>query len=99
NDEKGFYHCFGCGVHGSLFDFVMQTEGMSFPEVVEQLAADAGMEVPKLTSEEREREQRRAGLTDVCELAAQFYEKTLRMPEGRSGLEYFRRRGLDDATI
>ena len=42
NEEKGFYHCFGCQAHGSVFDFVMQQEGLSFPEAVEKLAAEAG---------------------------------------------------------
>ena len=53
NEDKGFYHCFGCGEHGSVFDFVMKTENLSFPEAVERLALDAGMEVPKSTPEEQ----------------------------------------------
>ncbi|MBT4041254.1 MAG: DNA primase, partial [Rhodospirillales bacterium] len=53
NDEKGFYHCFGCGEHGGVFDFVMKTDGLSFPETVERLATDAGMQVPQDTPEER----------------------------------------------
>ena len=47
NEDKGFYHCFGCGEHGSVFDFVMATEGLNFPEAVEKLAGEAGMEVPR----------------------------------------------------
>ena len=46
NEEKGFYHCFGCGAHGSAIDFVMNMDGLSFPEAVEQLAQDVGLEVP-----------------------------------------------------
>jgi DNA primase len=99
NEAKGFYHCFGCGAHGSLFDFVMETEGLGFREAVERLAGEAGLEMPVETPEERAREQRQKTLVDVCEAAAQFFEKSLRMPEGKAALEYLRRRGLDDAAI
>ncbi|MDH5747745.1 MAG: DNA primase, partial [Rhodospirillales bacterium] len=99
NEEKGFYHCFGCGAHGSAFDFVMQTEGLSFPEAVERLAGDAGMEVPVDTPQERERALRNQSLYDVMEQAAAVYEKTLRMPEGRPALNYLKGRGLGDETL
>ncbi len=99
NEEKGFYHCFGCGAHGSVFDFVMQTEGLSFPEAVERLAGEAGMEVPNESPEERAREKERQTLYDVCEAATAFFEKSLRMPEGKAALDYLRGRGLDEATI
>ncbi|MBT6407687.1 MAG: DNA primase, partial [Rhodospirillaceae bacterium] len=99
NDDKGFYHCFGCGAHGSAIDFLMNSEGLSFPESVERLAGDAGMEVPVDSPEERQRAKQRQTLYDVMEAAAAAYEKFLRMPEGRVGLEYLRDRGLSDATI
>ena len=99
NEDKGFYHCFGCEAHGSAFDFVMNTEGLSFPEAVEKLAQEAGMEVPRDTPEDRERQQQRQTLFDVTEKAAQFFERTLRMPEGSRALDYLRGRGFDDATI
>src|SRR5450755_3269343 len=47
NDKKGFFHCFGCGVHGDAVGFVMKTEGLSFPESVEKLARDAGRARPR----------------------------------------------------
>ncbi len=99
NDEKGFYHCFGCGEHGSVFDFVMKTDGLSFPETVERLATDAGMQVPQDTPEERHRAERRQSLQDVCESACVWYERNLRMPEGKRALEYLRERGLSDDII
>jgi len=99
NDEKGFYHCFGCGAHGSAFDFVMETEGLSFPETVERLATDVGLQVPKSSPEDRARSERAKSLADVCEAAAAFFERTLRSPEGKVGLDYFRRRGLLDETM
>jgi len=99
NEEKGFYHCFGCQSHGSVFDFLMETEGLSFPEAVERLAGEAGMEVPTDTPQERERQKQRQTLLDVTEMAAAMFEKTLRMPEGKPALEYLYDRGLDDETI
>jgi len=99
NEDKGFYHCFGCGAHGSAFDFVMETEGLSFPEAVERLALAAGMEVPQDTPEERQRSERRRTVQEVVEAAAAWFERNLRLPEGREAMDYLRRRGLDDATI
>ncbi len=99
NEEKGFYHCFGCQAHGSVFDFVMETEGLSFPEAVEKLAGEAGMEVPRDTPEERAQQRRRQTLFDVTEKAAVFFERRLRMPEGKKALDYLQGRGLDDAVI
>lgn len=99
NEEKGFYHCFGCQAHGSVFDFIMETEGLSFPEAVEKLAQEAGIEVPRDTPEEQERQRQRQTLYDVAEKAAAYFERQLRMPEGRRALDYLKSRGLDDAAI
>src|SRR5690606_40272161 len=55
SDDKGFYHCFGCGAHGSAIDFVMNSEGLSFPEAVERLAGQAGLAVPQDHPEDRQR--------------------------------------------
>jgi DNA primase len=99
NEEKGFYHCFGCGAHGSAIDFVMNMDGLSFPEAVERLAQDAGLEVPVDTPQERERAKQRQTLYDVVEAACAYFEQQLRMPEGRAALDYLRGRDLDDATI
>ena len=99
NEEKGFYHCFGCGAHGSAIDFVMSMDGLSFPEAVERLAQDAGMEVPVDSPQERERAKVRQSLYDVMEAACAFFEQKLRMPKGRAALDYLRGRALDEATI
>ncbi len=99
-DEKNFYHCFACGAHGDIISFVMGTEGSSFPETVERLAGEAGLEVPRRDPEARRREERRATLRDAMEAACAFYEQVLRSPEGRAGLDYLRGgRGLSDETI
>lgn len=98
-EDKGFYHCFGCGAHGDVIGFTMQTENLSFPEAVEQLARRAGLEVPQETREERERASREATLQGAVDAACAFFEKTLQGPEGRAARAYLEGRGLDDATI
>jgi DNA primase len=99
NDKKGFFHCFGCGVHGDAVGFVMKTEGLSFPESVEKLAREVGLPVLRATPAERERADRVATLQQVAEEAARWFQKQLRLPVGRQGLDYLRGRGLEEATI
>ena len=62
NEEKGFYHCFGCGAHGDVVGFVMRADGLAFPEAVERLAEQAGLPVPQSSPEERGRAERQATL-------------------------------------
>ena len=99
SEEKGFFHCFGCGAHGDVVGFVMRSDNLSFPEAVERLARDVGMQVPASTPEERQREERRATLHGALEAAAVWFEAQLRAGVGRPGLEYFKRRGLQDETM
>jgi len=99
NDDKGFYHCFGCGAHGDAISFVMETENLTFPESVERLAGNAGMEVPRSTPEEVQREKRRGGLLEAVEAATKWYQQRLQGPEGKVALSYFTNRGLDGETI
>ena len=99
NDKKGFYHCFGCGEHGDAVGFVMKTEGLSFPESVEKLAREVNLPVPRSTPAERERVERASTLQEVVELATRWFQKQLRLPVGRQGLDYLRGRGLSEETI
>ena len=99
NDKKGFYHCFGCGEHGDAVGFVMKTEGMSFPESVEKLAREVGLPVPRATPQERERAEQASTLQQVVEQAARWFQKQLRLPVGRAGLDDLRGRGLSDEAI
>tara|TARA_B110000438_G_scaffold295958_1_gene339867 strand:- start:343 stop:2151 length:1809 start_codon:yes stop_codon:yes gene_type:complete len=99
NDQKGFYHCFSSGEHGDVFTFLMKTQNLSFPEAVERLAEEAGLEVPQSSPEEARRAQRRTTLQDAVEFATRFYEQKLRSPEGRVAYSYLRDRGLRDDTI
>ena len=98
-EEKGFYHCFGCGAHGDVISFTMQTGNLSFPEAVEALAREAGLEVPQATPEERERAQRQTTLRGALEAAARWFEEQLHGSGGREALGYLEKRGLDPDTI
>jgi DNA primase len=99
SDEKGFFHCFGCGAHGDVIGFVMRSDGLSFPESVERLAREAGLPIPVSSPEERDRAQRQATLVSALETAAAWYEQQLKAPTGREALDYLKRRGLSEATI
>ncbi|HLI11713.1 MAG TPA: DNA primase [Alphaproteobacteria bacterium] len=99
NEEKGFFHCFGCGAHGDVIGFVMRSESLSFPEAVERLAAEAGLAVPQSSPQERARAEKAKTLATALESACAFYETQLQGGAGREALDYLRRRGLDDVTI
>ena len=96
--EDGF-HCFGCGAHGDAITFVMQTEGASFPEAVERLAGEAGLEVPRPSPRVQAIERERLDLSAVLDLAQARFSRLLHEPDGTSALAYLRQRGLTDATI
>src|ERR1700748_866978 len=97
-NERHAYKCFGCGVGGDAFKWLVETEGLSFPEAVEKLAAEAGVELPKWSSDDEAREQKRKSLYEIVELAAQFYEAQLRESGGQGARNYLKRRGLDGAA-
>src|ERR1700683_4480442 len=98
NDEKGFYHDFSSNKHGSIFDFVMETEGVTFPEAVERLAEMAGGPMPGYSPEAEARDERRKTLHDIVELAAKFFEATLESRNGARGRGYLADRGLTSPT-
>ena len=97
NDHKQAWFDFSSGKNGSIFDFVMQTEGLSFPEAVEQLANLAGMQLPKVSREDEARAAHRKTLHEVMELAATFFEATLAARAGAKARGYLADRGLDPA--
>jgi DNA primase len=90
---KQFYHCFGCGAHGTAIGFLMEHRGQSFPEAVETLARDAGLEVPRV-ERPGEREERKVSqdLNETLLAAAKFYRAQLR--ESPAAIAYLKRRGL-----
>ena len=97
-NERRAYKCFGCGVGGDAFKWLMETEGLSFPESVEKLAAEVGVELPKWSPEDEAREQKKKSLYDIVELAAQFLETQLFEAGGRAARDYLKARGLDGAA-
>jgi DNA primase len=98
-EDKGFFHCFGCGAHGDAIGFVMRADNLDFIAAVERLAGDAGIAVPQQTPQDRERAQRQKTLLEALAAAADFYEKQLWGPSGGRAREYLTRRGLDEETI
>jgi DNA primase len=92
------YKCFGCGAGGDAFKWLMETEGLSFPESVQKLAGEAGVELPQWSPDDEAREQKRKSLYDIVELAAGYYENQLRENGGREARDYLKRRGLDGAA-
>jgi DNA primase len=98
NDQKGFYHDFSSGKHGNIFDFVMETEGVSFPEAVERLAGMAGMALPVASPDAARHEQRRKTLYDVMDLAAKFFANTLASRFGAKARGYLADRAISPAT-
>jgi DNA primase len=97
-DRKGRYHCFGCGVSGDHFRFLVELEGLSFPEAVEQIAGLAGVPLPDRDPEADRRDQERASLHDVMKLATGYFLEKLQLPEGAKARGYLRGRGLTAQT-
>src|SRR5437667_3456676 len=98
-EDKGFFHCFGCGAHGDAIGYLMRAENLDFIEAIERLAAEAGLAVPQQTPQERERAQRQKTVLEALAAAADFYEARLWSPAGARAHEYLTARGLDEATI
>lgn len=92
NEEKGFYHCFGCGAHGDQVEFVKQSEGVSFPEAIERLADLAGMPMPVERPEERQRQKQAATLHEVMEIAAGWFVSQLATQAGSHARTYVEKR-------
>ena len=98
NDDKGFYHCFGCGVHGDAIRFLTEQQGLPFMDAVKELAAAAGMDVPAPDPRAQERNDRAAGLHEIMAAAAKWFESELASLRGSEARAYLRQRGISDAT-
>jgi len=101
NGPKQMYHCFGCGVSGNVYTFVMQYENYSFPEAVKHLAERAGVQLPEveMTSEMKQKAGKRARLLEVNKEAAKFFYYQLRSPHGEIGQRYLQKRELSEETM
>ncbi len=91
SQNKQFYHCFGCGAHGNAIDFMMQYDHLSFPEAIESLAKQVGLEVPR-TARAPEKTSSHLPLYDLLDDVATCYQKNLR--EDQIAIEYLKQRGL-----
>lgn len=99
NDEKGFYHCFACGAHGTAIDFLKNYEGLSFVEAVERLAGYLGMQVPKANQTEVKKAAQKKDLYDVMDHICRYFQHQLHELSGQEALQILRKRGLSDETI
>ena len=94
DDRKGRYHCFGCKASGDIFTFLVEKEGLNFPEAVERLAGEAGLAMPQVSEADVEREELRASLYDIMEIAAKFFEAELQSARGAKARGYLADRQL-----
>ncbi|GAA4740568.1 DNA primase [Sphingomonas daechungensis] len=99
NDEKGFYHCFGCGAHGDAIRFLTDARGLPFMDAVKELAGKAGLEVPAPDPQARERAERTASLTDVMAACQKWFAEQLAGVDGADAREYLKNRGIGPATV
>ncbi len=99
NDDKQFYHCFGCGAHGDVIGFTMAEGNLSFIEAIEQLAAQAGMQVPESRPEDIERAKVQKDLHAAMEEACRWMETQLYEAENADVLEYMVKRGFSEETL
>lgn len=101
NPARQMYKCFGCGVGGNVITFVMEYENYSFPEAMQYLADRAGITLPEkeMTAEQKRQESLRAVLLEINTKAARYFYARLKSPQGKTGYDYLRERGLSDETI
>ena len=96
SETKQFYHCFGCGTHGNAIDFLMQHDHFSFPEAVESLARQAGMDIPYANDGQHKKEEDiTAPLYALMTQATNFYQTQLR--QSQKAIQYLKQRGLSGA--
>jgi len=99
NDEKGFYHCFGCGAHGDAIRWMTDHQGLAFMDAVKELAAEAGMDVPAPDPRAAKAAEKRDTLHDVMAAAQGWFVESLASPEGAAARAYLATRGFDAHTI
>ena len=99
--DRQMYHCFGCGVSGNVYTFVMEYENYTFREAVEMLADRAGVALPKMeySKEAKAEAERKNTLLEINKLAANYFYYQLRQPQGQQGYEYLKKRKLSEETM
>lgn len=99
NDEKGFYHCFGCQAHGDVIRWMTDQRGLAFMDAVKELAAEAGLELPAPDPMAARKAEQRAGLHDVMAAAQEWFRAQLDTPQGAAAREYLKSRRFDGHTL
>ncbi len=99
NDEKGFYHCFGCSAHGDAIRWMTEQRGLSFMDAIKELAAEAGMEVPAPDPKAAQRAEKANNLYDVMAAAQEWFVTQLLGVEGAAARGYLKQRGFTEQTI
>ena len=100
NDSKGVYNCFGCGAGGNIFDFIQKTQNLSFPESIEMLAKDVGLQVPEYGPEDSKEDiDQLKRLYEMMKVAGRFFHDTLFTPPGLQARSYADKRGLSLPVI
>ncbi|CAH1593903.1 DNA primase [Vibrio rotiferianus] len=108
SQEKQFYHCFGCGVHGNAIDFIMEFERLEFVEAIEELASYLGLDVPReqrsgsggqFNSGPQASSSEKRSLYDLMGSIAQFYRNQLKQPASKVAIEYLKDRGLSGEIV
>jgi DNA primase len=98
NDDKAFYHCFGCGAHGDAIRWMTDQRGLPFMDAVKELAQAAGMEMPAMDPRSAEKAEQAKGLHDVMQAAADWFETQLGGLDGGEALAVLKKRGISDAA-
>jgi DNA primase len=98
NDEKGFYHCFGCGAHGDAIRWMTDQRGLPFMDAIKELAANAGMDVPAPDPRAAKRAEKAQSLHDVTAAAQDWFVEQLGGIEGAEARAYLQKRGISAAT-
>jgi DNA primase len=99
SEEKGFYHCFGCGEHGDIISFTMKSENVDFKTAITELAEMAGLKLPEIKQKSQQQIEKEKTYIDITEQAAQIYQNLLYSESGREALEYIKNRGFSDEMI
>ena len=99
NDEKQFYHCFSTNKHGDIFTFLVEVGGLSFPEAVEKLADEAGVQLRTFSPAEEEKINKSKKIFEALEISKSFFSSQIFDDNNSFALKYIRERGLDDKII
>ena len=98
-DDDGFYHCFGCGVHGDAISFLREMDGLEFMEAVERLAEMAGLAVPSTVPQDLATSRQRKAALELLEETTLFFEAAMQRDGGRNATHYLKQRRLDSAIV